>query len=238
MTRFVFPVLAAACLAAPLAAFPPPREKPEDRSPDATKAHWDASSSNLKRIGLACHYYHDAHGHLPSNVLDAKGKPLLSWRVLLLPYLKEEKLSQQFKMDEAWDGPTNKPLLEKMPKVFAPVRVKGRLGMTFYQGFSGPDAIFDPKTSEVRLAQVADGTANTCLAVEAGTAVEWTKPADLPFDPKKELPKLGGLFDGEFNMLMCDGSVMAVRKDYHAETMKNVVMKNDGTVINPEMIRR
>jgi len=88
------------------------------------------------------------------------------------------------------------------------------------------------------IAQITDGTSVTALAVEAGTAVEWTKPADVPFDPKKELPKLGGHFDGEFNLLLCDGTVMAVRKDFHAETMKCVIQRNDGTVVSLELLQK
>jgi hypothetical protein len=85
---------------------------------------------------------------------------------------------------------------------------------------------------------ITDGSSVTALAVEAGTAVEWTKPADIQFDPKKDLPKLGGHFDGEFNLLLCDGSVTAVRKDYHAETMKCVIQKGDGTVVSLELLQK
>jgi hypothetical protein len=221
------------------AAFPPPpREVPDPPPPAATQADWDKSAQNLKQIGLAVHHYLDATGHFPSDVLDKDGKPLLSWRVHLLPFVEQQDLYKQFKLDEAWDGPTNKPLVEKMPKLFAPVRVKGKPGFTFYQGFAGPDAVFDPKAPNLTINQIPDGTSVTALAVEAGTAVEWTKPADVPFDPKKELPKLGGHFDGEFNLLLCDGTVMAVRKDFHAELMKCVIQRNDGTVVNLELLRK
>ena len=64
--------------------------------------------NNLKQIGLALHMYHDVNGKFPTNVYGPKGEPLLSWRVHLLPFLEEDGLYKQFKMDEAWDGPTNK----------------------------------------------------------------------------------------------------------------------------------
>src|SRR5262249_45420350 len=95
--------------------------------------------NNLKEIGLALHNYHDANGKFPTNVNEPKGEPLLSWRVHLLPYLEEDNLYRQFKMDEAWDGPNNKALVEKMPKVYmAPERAHAK-GKTFYQGFVRPD---------------------------------------------------------------------------------------------------
>ena len=96
--------------------------------------------NNLKQIGLALHNYHDAHGKFPTNVYGPKGEPLLSWRVHLLPYLEEDNLYKQFKMDEAWDGPNNKELIEKMPKVYRgrPTATHPK-GKTFYQGFVSPD---------------------------------------------------------------------------------------------------
>ena len=76
------------------------------------------STNNLKQIALALHNYADANrGKLPGDVLDKTGKPLLSWRVLLLPYLEQNDLYKQFKLDEPWDSKNNRPLLEKMPKV-------------------------------------------------------------------------------------------------------------------------
>jgi hypothetical protein len=236
MTRCLCAVL----FAAPAAAFPPPpKEKAEERPPAATQADWDRSANNLKQIGLAVHNYLSTNGHFPSDVLDKTGQPILSWRVHLLPFIEESALHKQFKLDEAWDGPTNKPLLEKMPKLFAPVRVRTKqAGFTFYQGFAGPDTMFDPKAPGLTVNQIPDGTSVTALAVEAGTAVEWTKPADVPFDPRKEIPKLGGHFDGEFHLLLCDGTVMAVRKDFHAEMMKCVIRRSDGTVVNLESLQK
>ena len=94
--------------------------------------------NNLKQLGLAMHNYHDANGFFPQDSVDAKtGKPLLSWRVHLLPYMEEALLYQSFKLDEPWDSEHNIKLLDKLPKVFAPTRVKAKAGETFYRGFGG-----------------------------------------------------------------------------------------------------
>jgi Protein of unknown function (DUF1559) len=218
---------------------PPPKVVPEPRLPPPTQADWQKSVNNLKLIGVACHNYHDATGAFPADVTDAAGKPLLSWRVQILPYMEQEDLFKKFKPDEAWDGPTNKPLVEKLPTVFAPVRVKTKQpGLTFYQGFAGPGAMFDPDNRRIRATAVADGLSNTALVAEAAVAVEWTKPADLAFDPSKALPLLGGHFDGEFNLLMCDGSVTKVKKDFDAATMKAVVTRNGGEVYSLDGVKK
>src|SRR5262249_49383960 len=100
------------------------------------------SSNNMKQLGLAMHIYHDANKHPPAHAIYSKdGKPLLSWRVAVLPYIEQNELYQQFKFDEPWDSAHNKKLLEKMPQLYAPVRGKTKVPYaTYYQVFTGPDA--------------------------------------------------------------------------------------------------
>jgi hypothetical protein len=38
----------------------------------------------------------------------------LSWRVKLLPYLEQDHLYRQFKLNEPWDSPHNQALLKEM----------------------------------------------------------------------------------------------------------------------------
>src|SRR5258708_1665192 len=66
------------------------------------------TQNNLKQIGLAVHNYASTYqDKIPQNVLDKNGKAILSWRVLLLPYLEQNELYKQFKMDEPWDSENN-----------------------------------------------------------------------------------------------------------------------------------
>src|SRR5688572_12414952 len=99
----------AACACAVLfaglaAAAPVPKEPLVPPVPPVTEEHLKASRQNLKHIALAFHNYHDFNNGLclPANICDKNGKPLLSWRVAILPFLDEEdKLYQEFKLDEA-----------------------------------------------------------------------------------------------------------------------------------------
>jgi hypothetical protein len=68
--------------------------------------------------------------------------------------------------------------------------------------------------------------------------VIWTKPDDLPFDANKALPKLGGLFDGEFHVAVCDGSVILVKKDYDADEMKKFITHNGGEVLDIDKLKK
>ena len=91
-----------------------PVPKPgEEKLAPPTEKQLEQSKNNLKQILIGVHGYCDANGAVPNNVLDAKAKkPLLSWRVHLLPYLEENELYKQFKLDEAWDSETNMKLVE------------------------------------------------------------------------------------------------------------------------------
>lgn len=79
----------------------------------------DYCRNNLRQITLAIASYHAAHGqHPPPYTTDAEGEPLLSWRVLILPYLERRDLYEQFHLDEPWDSEHNLPLARQMPEVF------------------------------------------------------------------------------------------------------------------------
>jgi hypothetical protein len=82
-----------------------------------------ACKTNLKRLGLALHNYHDDHGSFPPPyIADKAGRPMHSWRVLLLPYLSESAEQQtvlrEYRFDESWDGPHNRKLHDLTLKVF------------------------------------------------------------------------------------------------------------------------
>jgi Protein of unknown function (DUF1559) len=175
-----------------------------------------ATLNKLRNIACEFVIYEDKHGHLPDDIRDREGKPLLSWRVAILPYFdvpEFDALYKEFKLGEPWDGPNNIKLLEKMPKLYAPVLAKVEAGYTFYQCFKGPHAAFRPDKPRKLGDDFPDGTSNTILIAEGGEAVPWTKPADLDFDPGKPLPSLGGAFRDYIHIALVDGSTRSLRKE-------------------------
>jgi hypothetical protein len=196
------------------------------------------SQNNLRQLAVAMHNYAAANGNRfpPQAVYNPDGKPLLSWRVLLLPYLDQEALYKEFHLDEPWDSPHNKKLLAGMPRVFAlPGRPAGATE-TCYQGFVGPGAFFEGRQG-LRLPQdFPDGTSNTVMLVEAGRAVPWTKPDDVPYDPDvtKPLPQLGGHFRDGFNAALVDGSARFVRKTVSDPSLRAAITRNGGDAPGPD----
>ena len=119
------------------------------------------------------------------------------------------------------------------------MRVKAKEGETFLQRFVGKGALFNEMGTSYTIPQIPDGTSVTGLVLEAGDPVIWTKPADLPFNLKGPLLQiLGGLFDGDFHILLCDGSVRRFKKDYDADQMRNVIVPDDGNVIDFTKLRK
>ena len=187
------------------------------------------SANNLKQIALAFHIGADANGEFPRDITDKNGKPLLSWRVAILPYIEQAALYKQFKLDEPWDSANNKPLSEIVIKVYTAPRGKFEKGYTVYQSFSGDGALMNGKA--LKFNQITDGTSNTFMVIEAGEAVPWSKPADVAFDAKKPLPKLGGIFDGDFNVAFCDGSVRFVKNGVKEDILKKYITIAGGEAI-------
>ena len=164
-------------------------------------------ANNLKQLGLAMHIHHDAFGYLPpQGGVVAKEKGGLSWRVHLLPYIEQDNLYKQFKLDEPWDSENNKKLIDKMPPTFASPLAPAPAGQTYYKVFSGKDAIFFPG-SKTRIQDITDGSSNTIMIVEGGEPVVWTKPDDIPFDGKIDPRTLALPGKNGINICMADGAV-------------------------------
>ena len=78
-----------------------------------------------------------------------------------------------------------------------------------------------------------DGLSNTVFVVESDDSVPWTQPEDLLYNPKKPLPKLGGLFGGDFNVVMGDGLVRWLPKTISEKKLRALITP-DGADIVPE----
>jgi hypothetical protein len=169
----------------------------------------EESSNHLKQFGLAMHNYHDTYKQFPSQASSSPdGKPLLSWRVLILPFV-DGKLYKQFHLDEPWDSEHNRKLIDEMPAIYrSPAQgSRGEKGLTTYVVPVGEGAIFGGKKA-ASIKDIADGTCNTILVVEVPpeNAVIWTKPDDLAFDPQRPAKGLGEVYPGGFPALTADGA--------------------------------
>ena len=191
------------------------------------------SVNNLKQIGLAMHNYASVHGSLPpAAVCDKKGKPLLSWRVLVLPYLEQQALYMKFKLDEPWDSEHNKKLIAQMPPTYKlPEVPTTRPNETHYRVFVGNDALFT-YIKGPKFADISDGLSNTIIIVTAKDSVPWTKPDELEFDPEKDMTKLlGFLMDKKCAIGFADGSVRTFDNTLGKVKLNAMITKSGGEVV-------
>ncbi len=197
-------------------------------------AQQSVQMNNLKQIGVAFHASLDANRTFPAYAsFDKQGKPLLSWRVHLLPFMEQKALYEQFNLDEPWDSEHNKKLIKKMPKVYS--SASGELveeGRTRFVVPAGPGTAFAGKKG-LKIAQITDGTSNTILAVEADDdrAVVWTKPEDLTIDPKNPGRGLKGTQNKGFLALFMDGSVRVLPATLNPKTLLALFTPDGGEVI-------
>jgi hypothetical protein len=224
--------------------------------PVATKvfdrAQQDRSVNDLKQIGLAIHNYHDTYRHFPTVAnFDKAGKPLLSWRVHLLPFLDQVKLYKEFHLDEPWDSEHNKGLIDKMPAVYRSTEKKEMIqaGKTTFLAPVGEDFMFTGTPKTLTFRDITDGTSNTILLVDADDnhAVVWTQPEDFrPYpkgaklqdllkdfaDPKKAEIGLRKRPASGFLTLFADGSVHVLPSKIDPSTLYFMFTRNGGEVIN------
>jgi hypothetical protein len=197
------------------------------------------STNNLKQIALAWHNHADATKKgFPASSKGKDGKPLLSWRVALLPYLGKEEadLHKQFKLDEPWDSPHNKALIPKMPEVFrSPAsRHLASKGLSTYNVFVGPHTAF-PGAKGITSKQITDGDARTIMFVDVDDdhAEIWTKPGGLPFDGE-ELPQgMGGQFPDGISAAWCNGALQILTNPpVNDEAMRAILTIDGGEPVN------
>jgi hypothetical protein len=201
----------------------------------------NASQENLRRIAQAALSFEENSNTLPAAFAASKvGKPLLSWRVAILPFIGEEELASQFKLDEPWDSENNKKLIERMPEVFkAPGSKAAAEFKTVYLSVRGDKTVFSG-AKPVKLRSITDGTAQTILMVETSDdkAVVWTKPDDFEADDKNPIAGLVGLRDGVFLAVFCDGHVDAIPADVDPDELKALYTRNGNEKVDASNLKR
>jgi len=195
-----------------------------------------ASSMNkVKNIATALLAYHKDKGKFPpAATLSKEGKPLLSWRVQILPYLGHNFLYKQFRQNEPWDSEHNKKLIRRIPPSFRESQENLDKGTTPFQAPVGLATIFSPGGTGTNSIQIINELSNTIMLVkvpEDKTAI-WTKPEDWEIDislPAKDLLKG---FTNAIVFACADGEVKAIPLKEAEEKIKSMLVI-DGKPKNP-----
>jgi hypothetical protein len=210
------------------------------------REYWRRSMCNnhIRQVTLALQSYEYKHGHFPpAYIADKDGRPMHSWRVLILPYMDHDDIYQQYRMDEPWDGPNNRKLWRvRIPEYECPEQNDNGNPTTSYVAVAGPETVWHG-TKPVSIEEISDDRTNTIMVVEmANSGIRWMEPRDLDFstlqlkiNPKEGvgisslhrdvswLRSLLGAYVG-----MADGSVRFLPTDYPPENIKAMLTIGGG----------
>ncbi len=177
------------------------------------------TQNQLNQLIIALLNHEAAYRSFPASAsFDANGKPLLSWRVHILPFLEEEKLYREFHLDEPWDSEHNRTLIPRMPEAFKNPKLN-ELGKTNYLAVVGKECVFDGSPKGLGLEHITDGTSKTIAIVEVNSdlSVEWTKPQDWNFDRANPTQGLGKIWPDGWYAAWVDGSIRRVENGESAD---------------------
>jgi hypothetical protein len=191
---------------------------------------------NLCQIKLALHNYHETYKTLPpAYIADANGKPIHSWRMLIMPFMEQSTLYNKYDFSEPWNGPNNIKLLDSMPSILAcPSRFNVPTNLTSYVVVSGPGTMF-PGATSVKFEDVTDGLPNTLMVVEVSNVnIPWTAPWDLDVrsmrfqlnDPKR--PAISSVHPGGANVVLGDASTRFLRESITPGNLRALITINGG----------
>ena len=194
-----------------------------------------ACSNNLHNLALALQNYHDVYGLFPpAYIADANGKPMHSWRVLILPFIEQKNLYALYRFDEPWDGPNNSKLHKiELPILLCPSQTGSRPQVeTSYVAVVGPRTIW-PDEKTTRISDIVDGASETLLIVECrNSGIHWMEPRDLDYvqmAPGINPPRGIGISSAHPTLVQAafaDGSVRAIDEDTPPATIRAMLTRN------------
>jgi prepilin-type processing-associated H-X9-DG protein len=187
-------------------------------------ARWVQCSNNLKRIYMAMSSYVAKYGcYPPAYSVDKQGRPMHSWRVLLIEFLDPD-LYAQYDFSEPWNSSKNMTVARKMEDrgpYYCPGDFDRGQCDTSYVMLVGANAISDGRTARKRK-EITDDPHTTIIVVEMShSGICWTEPRDLNVsemsfkteDPSRPCMRSAHQSPGVVNVLFADGSVSAVFPD-------------------------
>jgi hypothetical protein len=136
--------------------------------------------NRLHQIGIALQSYESVHHCFPpAFTVDAAGKPLHSWRTLILPFLNHKDLYDKIDLSKPWNDPVNKAAGETPLSDYSCPASDVPRNYTQYLAVVAPGSCFQPNQPRKR-SDILDNPELTLMIVEVDSehAVPWMSPAD------------------------------------------------------------
>ncbi len=187
---------------------------------------------NMQLLARALNEYSDRYGTYPTPVVvDSAGKPLYSWRVLILPFLGHDELYKRFDLKQPWDSVANSNLHREMPPEFASPNSLDATGNyeTNYVLITGAGTLFPPAgpMSPKNIDQP------TLLLVETKNNTTWCAPGDIDIGRSfkvgnKPMVDVGGLHRTSFTAMTVDEDSFRIPTDVPLTVLNALVSPNGG----------
>ncbi len=198
--------------------------------------------NNLQQIGLALASYHQANGcYPPAYIADSQGRPLISWRVLLLPYLGMQPLYDEWRQhsDEPWDGPNNRKISQQVLELLHCPSDNSPFTDTSYVAVAGAGTVW-PDSEKVANSDITDGQSNTLLLVEVkSSGINWMEPRDLSLDAislginPNTGQGISSNHPGFVDVLFADGRTITLSEKISVEQLRALFTIDGGEKLEP-----
>ncbi len=190
----------------------------------------------LKAIAIALHCYHTDFGcYPPAYVADETGKPMHSWRVLLMPYLDKGDLYNQYNFSEPWNGPNNSQLGEHLVEFYiCPSEwQQGKAPQANYLAVVGDETLW-PGSRSMTTQGIGGHYADKIQLVEvADSGIEWLEPKDLDFEEMSfeindwSRPAIRSQHPGGAYVALGDGTIRFLERRDQSDLKKLLRIGND-----------
>jgi type II secretory pathway pseudopilin PulG len=186
-------------------------------------ARRSSCSNNLRQIAIALANYEDEYDALPpAYTVDAAGRPLHSWRTLILPFLEQTALYETIDLSKPWDDPVNQRAYDAKVPAYRCPSADVSAGHTTYLAVVGPNSCLRPMAPRP-LAEITDDHDLTLVVMEVSPekAVHWMSPTDASeklvenFAAAGKLPHPGGA-----QAAFVSGQVRFLSKDVKPATLR------------------
>lgn len=190
---------------------------------------------------MAVANYHSTYGCFPpAYIADRDGKPMHSWRVLILPFLEQQQLYNAYNFAEPWDGPNNRKLENRIGQIYLRAGLESdQVGATSFVAVVGPQTAW-PGKRPMTDKEIGDGLSQTLHVVEVPDGrFRWMEPRDLEFDkmsfrindgsPNGLGSRLGGA-----RVVSADGMVRGLHENSDPKKLRAMLTANGGEVIRDE----